>query len=253
MRDERSELLEALQDRLGYRFEEPGLLARALIHRSFAHERQHWDQHGLLEDNERLEFLGDGVLYLAVSEFLFHGHPGADEGQLSKRRRFQIKGSQQAEWGRQLQLDDPRLLLRGRLPPDEEQRGEAKRLEDAFEAVLGAVFLDGGFEAARRVLEPLMRNMDDSLRSLREPKGRLQETLQARGLPLPAYEIVDEGGPAHSKWFEARIVLASAPGEEAIEWGRGRAPSKKRAETAAAREAWNRLIEAGLLEGDPVE
>jgi ribonuclease-3 len=253
MSEDRRELLEALQDRLGYRFEDVSLLERALVHRSFAHERQRWDEHGLLEDNERLEFLGDGVLYLAVSEFLFHGHPGADEGQLSKRRRFQIKGSQQAVWGRQLLLDDPALLLRGRIPPHEEARGAAKRLEDAFEAVLGAIFLDGGFEAVRGVLLPLMRNMDGSLRSLREPKGRLQEILQARGLPLPVYEIVAEGGPAHQKWFEARIMVTASPEEEPQEWGRGRSQSKKRAETLAAKEAWNRLVEEGLLEGDPVE
>jgi ribonuclease-3 len=253
MSDARQELLEALQERLGYRFEDPSLLARALTHRSWAHERQRYDDHGVLDDNERLEFLGDGVLYLLVSEYLFEAHPGADEGLLSKRRRLQIRGSQQTAWGGHLGLDDPALLLRGRISDREALRGEASRLEDAFEAVLGAVFLDGGYQAARSVLLPWISSRDARIESLDPPKGRLQEALQARGLPVPAYPVVDEGGPPHERWFEAEAVVVTSKGGEPAAWGRGRARSKRLAQTEAAREAWTRLVEAGLLDRDEVD
>jgi ribonuclease-3 len=250
MSGQRATLLEGLQQRLGYRFGDVSLLERALVHRSFAHERQLRDEHGVLEDNERLEFLGDGVLYLVISEFLFQAHPGASEGELTKRRRLQVRGVQQTAWGAALGLDDPLMLLRGRIPSHEADRGEASRLEDAFEAVLGAVFLDGGLEAARAVLDPMMRAADASERSLEPPKSRLQEALQARGLPVPSFPIVDQGGPAHQRWFEAAAMCVTEPGGQEVEWGRGRERSKRQAQTAAAVVAWGRLCDAGILEGD---
>ncbi len=253
MSDVRRELMDRLQEALGYRFEDLSLLERALTHRSYAHERQRRDEHGVLEDLERLEFLGDGVLYLVLSEFLYAAHPEADEGLLTKRRRNQVQGSQQTAWGAALGLDDPRLLLRGRLPADEAARGEASRLEDAFEALLGAVFLDGGLDAARGVLAPLMVAADADPGQLVPPKSRLQEGLQALGLPAPTYPIVDEGGPAHEKWFEAAAMVATQQGEPASEWGRGRAAKKKQAQTIAAERAWERLVAEGVLQGDPVE
>jgi ribonuclease III len=253
MSDERCQLLEALQARLGHSFEDIGLLERALTHRSYAHERQRRDQHGVLEDLERLEFLGDGVLYLVLSEYLFRAHPGASEGELTKRRRLQVQGAQQTAWGRELQLDDPRMLLRGRSPEHEAARGEASRLEDAFEAVLGAVFLDGGFEAAKAVLLPLMHRADARSRPLEPPKSLLQEALQARGLPTPEYPIVADGGPAHDRWFEAVAMCVTTSGGEPRELGRARARSKRQAQTGAAESALLRLVEAGLVEGDPAE
>jgi ribonuclease-3 len=253
MSDEREHLLDKLQERLGYRFRDRALLQRALVHRSYAHERQLRDDHGVLEDNERLEFLGDGVLYLVLSEFLYARHPGASEGELTKRRRVQVHGEQQTAWGTQLALDDARMLLRGRLPPHEAARGEASRLEDAFEAVVGAIFLDGGLEAARAVLSPLMVEADRSARSLEPPKSRLQEALQAQGLPTPTYPIVADGGPAHDRWFEAAAFCVTTPDGEPREWGRARARSKRQAQTLAAQVAWERLIEAGLVQGDEVD
>lgn len=253
MSEDRQQLLEALQERLGYRFGDLGLLERALSHRSYAAERQRYDEHGVLEDNERLEFLGDGVLYLVVSEYLFGRHPGASEGELTKRRALQVQGSQQTAWGEQLALDDPRMLLRGRLSAAEADRGRASRLEDAFEAILGAVFLDGGFQAAQRVLLPWMRSTDGVVLPPEPPKSRLQEALQAQGLPVPTYPIVDAGGPPHERWFEAVALCVTRAGDEPVEWGRGRAKTKRQAQTIAAQVALVGLLQAGLVQGDPVE
>jgi len=253
MNEERPRLLEGLQADLGYHFEDISLLERALTHRSYAHERQRWDEHGILEDFERLEFLGDGVLYLVLSEFLYRTYPGASEGELTKRRRLQVQGAQQTAWGLQLGLDDPRMLLRGRLPAHEAERGRDSRIEDAFEAVVGAVFLDGGLDAARAVLEPLMLAADARGGSLDPPKSHLQEALQARGAPVPTFPIVADGGPAHDRWFEAAAMCAIDQEAEPKEWGRGRARSKRQAQTAAAVDALGRLSEAGLIEADPVD
>ncbi len=253
MSDERQQLLEELQERLDYRFRDPALLERALTHRSFASERQRRDEHGVFDDNERLEFLGDGVLYLVASDHFFRSYPAASEGELTKRRRLVVQGAQQTAWGELLKLDDPRLLLRGRLPEHEAARGRDSRLEDAVEAVIGAVFLDGGLEAAQTVLSPWLSAADVDLRSLEPPKNRLQEALVARGLPMPSYPIVADGGPAHDRWFEAAALCVTAAGEEPAEWGRGRARSMRLARNAAAEQALERLSGAGLLEVDQGE
>lgn len=253
MSDERRELLDALQQRLGYRFGDIALLERALTHRSYAHERQRWDEHGVLEDNERLEFLGDGVLHLVVAEYLYEAHPSDSEGELHRRRRRLVQNTALTQRGRELALDDPRLLLRGRIPENEARRGEARRLEDAVEAVVGAIFLDAGFERTRAVLLSWLRAGDVDLHGGLDPKSRLQEAIQARGLPIPRYALVDAGGPDHERWFESVVNVETEPDAAPVEWGRGRATSKRKAEIAAAVDAWARLIQAGLVEADPVE
>ncbi len=250
MSEERERQLVQLQERLGHRFGDIGLLERALVHRTYANDRGLRDVHGLHEDNERLEFLGDVVWRLVVSEFLFERYPGASEGVLTKRRKNLVRGGHQVILGRSLGLDGPGLLLAGRMPAAEAQRGEATRLENVFEAVVGAVFLDVGYDTTLALLRALVERADAAYSAAAEPKSLLQEALQARGLPLPAYATVDQGGPDHAKWFECAALVVTRDGAEPAEWGRGRAGSQKKAQLSAAAEAYRALVEAGLIQPD---
>ncbi len=247
MREPRAQLLEVLQDRLGYRFRDPALLERALTHRSWANDGNRRDEHGVFDDNERLEYLGDAVWRMVVAECLYKTHPGADEGVLTKRRRHIVQGGHQTAIGRELGLADPGMMRTGRLPAEEARRGEASRVEDAFEALIGAVFLDAGYDATLALLVPMIEAADASFARSIEPKSSLQEALQGLGLPLPAYATVDEGGPGHVKWFECVVQVVTAPGEAPGEWGRARGGSKKKAQIAAAKVALEALVRAGVL------
>jgi ribonuclease III len=247
MSDEREHLLDELQQRLGYRFRDPALLDRALTHRSYANESNRRDEHGIFDDNERLEYLGDSVWRLAVSELLYLRHPGTGEGGLTQRRRYLVQGGQQTVLGRGLGLGRAGLLRTGKLPPAEARRGEASRLEDAFEALVGALFLDAGYSASLAVLEGWILATDDGFSPAVEPKTQLQEALAAVGLPHPGYATVAEGGPAHEKWFECIALAATREGEPPSEWGRGRGGSKRKAQSLAARGAFEALVEAGVL------
>jgi len=246
----RSAALEDLQARIGYRFRDAALLDRALIHRSWSHEAQRRDRHGVLEDNERLEFLGDGVFYAVVGEQLFRAHPEAAEGQLTALRRHLVSGPRQVELARAWGLDAPGLVRLGHLPAGEVRRGQQKLLEDAVEAVVGAVFLDGGFDAARALLAGWVAECEPDLAEATDSKSVLQEALQARGLPTPAYLQVDSAGPGHERHFEFAALVVAAPGGAPEDWGRGEGPSKKKAQRAAAACALARLREAGVLPRD---
>lgn len=211
-----------LERRLGYRFRRPELLDQALTHRSWAHEQEDPERH-----YERLEFLGDAVLGLITAEELFREHPDQPEGELSKRKSFLVSRDVLARRGEELGLGE---LLR--LGVGEERSGgreKASLLADAVEAVLGAVYLDGGLEAARQVVSRLFaaglaRPAAPSL----DAKTRLQETVQGRGWPLPVYRLVDTAGPDHDKRFTVEVRLQ---GESA---GVGHGRSKKIAEQEAA-------------------
>jgi ribonuclease-3 len=211
-----------LEKRLGYRFRRPELLDQALTHRSWAHEREAGVDH-----YERLEFLGDAVLGLVAAEELFRGHPELPEGELSKRKGFLVSREVLARRGEELGLGD---LLR--LGVGEERSGgreKASLLADAVEAVLGAVYLDGGLDAARQAVAGLFA--EGLVRPGAGPsdaKTRLQEAVQARGWPLPAYRLVDQAGPDHAKRFTVEVELRGAPA------GRGHGRSKKSAEQEAA-------------------
>ena len=222
-----------LQDRLGYRFEDLGLLRTALTHRSYANER------GLDEHFERLELLGDSVVGLIVTAWLYQRLPQAPEGDLSRLKSFLVSEPQLAGEAADLGLGEALLLGVG-----ESRSGGRKRrslLADAFESVLGAVFLDGGFEAARGVLLPRLERAMTSPGADRfsDPKTELQEVMQARGLELPEYRLVAEDGPDHRKQFHIECWLDDRLSGE----GRGR--TKKEAEQRAAREA----LEVATLEG----
>ena len=211
----------ALERLLGHRFRDRGLLDAALTHRSFAHER------GAGEHYERLEFLGDAVLGLVAAERLYREHPEEPEGELSKRKAFLVSREVLAGRARELGLGEALRLGVG----EERSGGRAKAslLADAMEALIGAVYLDGGLAAARTVVEPLLAGGSARpAHGARDPKTRLQEVAQGRGWELPEYRVLDASGPDHEKRYRVECLLR---GERA---GTGEGRSKKAAEQAAA-------------------
>ena len=212
--------LEALQQRLGHRFAQPPLLVRAVTHRSFG-----------ADHNERLEFLGDAVLSAAVSAQLYERFSGSDEGDLTRVRAHLVREDSLHRIALALGLPDVLRLSDG-----EARGGGAQRpsiLADALEALIGAVFLDGGFEPAqslvRRLFGELIAGTDADSWS-KDAKTELQEWLQARKLPVPAYRIVATRGQAHAQTFEVECAVVTLG---LAEQGRGR--SRRAAEQEAAR------------------
>jgi ribonuclease III len=216
--------LDALQSEIGYQFRDLSLLRLALTHPSVAHEQGRSVQH-----NQRLEFLGDAVLGLVLSGELYEKFPSVSEGPLTKARAQMINRRTLAEQARRIRLQDQLILSRG-----EEAnlgRGRASALADAFEALIGAVFLDGGFDAARVFLLNSFRQAFGELTSiptLENPKGELQEILQAKSTEAPQYQMVHATGPDHDRVFECVVV------HHGVELGLGRGKSKKAAESEAA-------------------
>jgi ribonuclease-3 len=220
-----------LQIRLGHPFRDENLLRLALTHPSVAHEANAVTAH-----NQRLEFLGDSVLGLVLSGALYDKFSAADEGALTKSRAKLVNAGTLAAHARALGLGAHLVLSRG-----EENTGgrdRASALADAFEAVLGAIFLDGGFEAAR---EFILREFAADFGELTEaadienPKGELQERLQADSPHAPEYEFIAATGPDHDRVFECAVRHAGA------ELARGAGKSKKAAESAAALAALEKL------------
>lgn len=210
----------------GYLFRRPELLDLALTHASFTHGTSRAGQH-----NERLEFLGDAILQAVVTEHLFLLHGGRDEGWLTKARAHLVNRAALHELAGELRLGG--MLRLGKAEERQGGRRRPSNLANAVEAVIGAVFLDGGYEAARRFVLDYVEGRMRQLPSDPEPenlKGALQERLHAAGR-TPVYRIVSERGPAHSKEFEAEVLV------EGQVLGRGRGTTKKEAESHAAAEA----------------
>jgi ribonuclease III len=214
----------ALQTRLGYTFRDEGLLRLALTHPSVAHE-----QGTAVQTNQRLEFLGDAVLQLALTHELYAKFPAFGEGPLTKARAKLVNRRTLAGHGRALELGTHLILSRG-----EEMHGGRDRpsaLADTYEAVLGAIFLDGGFDAARQVILKEFRAGFGELTSipiLENPKGELQELLQSLSPEAPQYRLVSVSGPDHDRVFECTVQHAG------VELARGKGKSKKAAESDAA-------------------
>ena len=226
---------EKFQKKLGYVFSNPELLKLALTHPSVAHE------HGTqMQTNQRLEFLGDAVLQLVLTRELYEKFPSFDEGPLTKARAKLVNRTTLAEHGRALNLGAHLILSRG-----EETHGGRERpsaLADAYESVVGAIFLDGGFEVAQ---EFILREFSSDLGGLtvipimENPKGELQELLQAVSAEAPRYDVASASGPDHDRVFECIVM------HEGVELARGRGKSKKAAESEAALAALVRLREKG--------
>ncbi len=220
--------IETLYRKLGYRFKNQEIIVQTFRHASFVNE-----QPGVKpEDNERLEFLGDAVLELAVTHLLMEKYPHAEEGRLSKMRAFIVDETGLHRLAVELELG--RFLQLGR---GEEQSGGREKpsiLSDTMEALFGAIYLDGGYDNAlrttRRLFEPLLQNLSGNFLS-QDFKSLLQEFTQRVYKVLPVYRLEEERGPAHHKVF--RVALAVA--DETVSSGEGK--SKKEAEQKAAEEA----------------
>jgi ribonuclease-3 len=220
--------LDALQTRIDFAFRDGSLLERAVTHPSLLQDRP-----DLVESNQRLEFLGDAVLQLILTEALFELFPGDREGLLSKRRAALANGTCLARLAKDIGLD---LALR--LAASEESTGgrdRASALEDAFEALVGAIYLDAGLDRTRRVVLGLYGHLPERLAAVEDienPKGRLQELVQpTHGNSALRYEVTGVQGEDHARTYEVAVFLRDRP------LGMGRGPSKKAAEEEAARVA----------------
>jgi ribonuclease-3 len=218
---------------VGYRFRDRDLLARALTHKSYANERRETSS----SHNERLEFLGDTVLGFVIGELIYRSFPNLQEGSLSKIKAHLVSAATLSAKGRALGIG--RFL---RMGAGEARSGGAEKLSllaDGFEAIVAAIYLDGGLEAAeaflRRIFGPDVSGIDIGDLSFQDYKTALQEAAQALGLPLPEYRIVDEYGPDHEKVFVIQVFWNG----EAFAYGRG--SSKREAQRKAAKEALKKL------------
>ena len=224
--------IENLEERIEYEFKDRSLLVRALTHSSYANECP--VEQG---DNEQLEFLGDTIIGFVVGEYLLVNHPDFSEGRLSKLRAQLVSSSSLFRTASSLELG--RFLRLGK--GAEKSGGRKKRavLVDATEALVAAVYLDGGMDAARRfVLKQLEEDLGD-IRSgrfvSRDFKSRLQERLHSLREAPPEYSIIDESGPSHQRRFSVRLTIGGEP------TARGQGRTKKSAEQDAARQALERV------------
>jgi ribonuclease-3 len=248
----KSREIAALEESLGHSFQRRELLEQALTHSSQAREVEALSTGSsspgggvsFVGDNEMLEFLGDAVLGLATSETLFHRFPEFQEGQLSKLRAHLVGQRHLLRVAEQLQIGEYMRLGRG-----EEKSGgrnKASLLVDALEAILAALYIDGGWLVARDfivrvIVEPELAhmNLETSAIPVMDFKSALQEALQARGGPQPVYALVKEEGPEHKKTFTVEVRLPESAGGQFV--GRAQGPTKKRAEQEAARQVLEHL------------
>lgn len=225
--------MEALENKINYKFKNRSYLIEALTHSSYANEGGR-----NLRSNERMEFLGDTVLSLVSGQYLFENYPDMPEGELTKLKASLVCTNSLMGFAKQINLGDYLFLGKG-----EKMTGGAKRpsiLEDAFESLIAAIYLDGGLETARRfVLSFLKPALENHSTSFKDYKTILQEVIQQNPDQSVNYVFVGESGPDHDKIFEAEVRLNS----NAI--GRGKGKTKKSAEQAAAKEA---LILMGLCD-----
>jgi len=220
------EPVERLQRGLGYQFSDQALLHTALTHRSVGSR-----------NNERLEFLGDAILSFVVSDELYRRFPNSDEGRLSRMRATLVRGDTLALIARELSLGDYLHLGQGEMKSGGFRRDSI--LADAFEAIIGAIYLDRGIDAAREFIHRHLQQRIDEVepeKSLKDPKTRLQEFLQSRRLPLPNYEVISVSGEAHAQNFR---VECHVTGLDEVLVGEG--SSRRKAEQMAADMALKRL------------
>jgi ribonuclease-3 len=217
--------LGALQENLGYSFQDLQYLKLALTHRSLGHQPQ--------SNNERLEFLGDAVLQLTVSAYLYQKYPQLPEGELAKMRSLLVRESTLADVARDLELN--RFLLVGKGEKRSQANQRDSLLCDVLEAVYGAIFLDGGFSEARRVILRNLPDLNAQQMPIIDAKSTLQEHFQQIAKKPPVYSLVQEQGPDHDKSFVVEVRF------EQEYLGVGKGHTKKEAEQEAARSALSKL------------
>lgn len=238
MKIEESELI-SLQERLGYEFRRRDLLIRSLTHKSFAHEARQ----PALCDNETFEFLGDSVLGFVIGDLLFHRFPDMDEGALSKMKAYLVSAPILSEKSRRYGIGDSLFLGVGEAKSG--GRNKDSLLANVFEALVAGVYLDGGIEPIRKLIEtafgPDLDAIDREDLLFHDYKTALQELAQGQGYPLPEYSVLDELGPDHDKRFVVEVKLSN------VLVARGEGSSKKEAQQQAAKEALRRYQDRNPL------
>ncbi len=214
--------MQNLMNTLGYQFKDPALLKRALTHPSMG-----------AEDNQRLEFLGDAVLQYIMSDILYASHPASREGQLTHLRALLVCEAALSQVARSLHVGEALIMDKGEALTG--GRDKPSVLCDAMEAILAAVYLDGGLEEARKIILNFWPRPEDVHRPMQDSKGSLQEHLQKDGGDAPTYQILAQDGPPHDRTFEAAVYRYG------VELARGVGKTKKQAEQAAALAALEKL------------
>ena len=214
--------MQELMNTLGYQFNNPALLKRALTHPSMG-----------AEDNQRLEFLGDAVLQYIMSDILYATHPKDREGQLTHLRALLVCEAALSQVARSLHVGEALIMDKGEALTG--GRDKPSVLCDAMEAILAAVYLDGGLDAAREIVKRHWPRPEDVHRPMQDSKGALQEHLQKDGGDAPTYAILAQDGPPHDRTFEAAVYRYG------VELARGVGKTKKQAEQAAALSALEKL------------
>lgn len=228
-----------LEEKLGIVFQDKSLLHRALTHRSYLNEHPEFP----LEDNERLEFLGDAVLDFVTGEYLYHRFPELREGPLTSLRSVLVRRSTLARFAREWDLGH--YLLMGHGEAESGGRNRPATLCAGFEALIGALYLDQGLDSIRSLLEPLIvpelsRTIQERLD--KDPKSRLQELAQARMHRTPRYTTVAESGPDHAKEFTVKVTIGGNV------YGQGQGMSKQQAAQAAAFNALDRIANGEITD-----
>ena len=215
-----------IENIIGYRFENKDILKEALTHKSFAGE------HRSAKHNERLEFLGDSILGAIVADYIYNQCPHDEEGVLSKIKSNLVSRRNLHLWGKQMELGRFMLLGHGEIATGGRERDSI--ISNAVEAVIGAVYLDGGYQAAQSVILPWVKTQALT-QDAQDFKSILQERLQKQGPQTPIYEIIQTVGPEHNKVFTVRVSLSGQ------KLGQGKGHNKKAAEQAAAQNALENL------------
>ncbi len=230
-----SDNLSKLEKNIGYKFKDITLLKHALTHSSYINEHRMEKS----QCNERLEFLGDAVLETVSSEFLYKEYPDMPEGNMSKLRASLVCEPALAFDAREFSLQDYIIMGKG-----EEMTGGRERdsiVSDACEAVIGAIFLDGGFESAKKFVLSHVLNDAENKKLFYDSKSVLQELVQSENIPAPVYRIVGESGPAHAKTFVAQVIINDKV------YGEGSGRTKKQAEQQASYQAILKIKAVGKL------
>jgi len=220
-----SDKFDVVQKNLGYEFHDLNFLKIALTHRSYSSE------YGLKYCNERMEFLGDGILSAVVSEYLYNKYSDDDEGKLSQVKAQIVSAKSLSVWAKKIKLD--KFILISKNEDSNFARQRESLLCDSFEAVIGAIYIDSNFENTKKFINRFL-SLEQTV-ELTDYKTSLQELVQAQFQTLPEYKVIKEYGPDHDKKFEIAVFV------EGKQFGFGRGSSKKEAEQNSAKQAYRKL------------